>query len=152
MSLESFLILKIVLIFSNNTRSCRPFFKMRMTRPFISCEHLMSTKPTFFRPTPFSSTQSFLLFTKSISILILFRGSSAVFIIHSSRLFININSLLTINNKSLFKDKSLNFKRQMFPRPEHLSIQINCERYKVSKLANDSTSLIKTQQDIPNDF
>lgn len=54
--------------------------------------------------------------------------------------------------ESLFNDKSLNFKRQLFPRPERLSIQINCERYKISRLANDSTSLIKTQQDIPNDF
>lgn len=52
----------------------------------------------------------------------------------------------------VFGDKSLKFKRELFPRPERLSIQINCERYKESRLANDSTSLIKTKQDIPNDF
>jgi penicillin-binding protein 1A len=53
--------------------------------------------------------------------------------------------------EALFNDKELNFKRERFPRPEKLSIQIDCEKFKVSQLA-DSTSLIKVKQDIPDGF
>ncbi|MCU0429611.1 MAG: transglycosylase domain-containing protein [Cytophagaceae bacterium] len=53
--------------------------------------------------------------------------------------------------EALFNDKDLQFKRERFPRPEKLSIQIDCERFKQSQLT-DSNSLQKVKQDIPDGF
>lgn len=55
--------------------------------------------------------------------------------------------------QAIFEDPELNFKKERFPRPSRLSIEIDCEKY-VQKETNseDSTFLHKVKQDIPSDF
>jgi penicillin-binding protein 1A len=55
--------------------------------------------------------------------------------------------------QAVFEDPELKFKKERFPRPTRLSIEIDCEKYVQKETnSNDSTFLHKVKQDIPSDF
>jgi penicillin-binding protein 1A len=54
--------------------------------------------------------------------------------------------------QKVFADPALGFQKEPFPRPAHLSIEINCKKYKEQALNNDSTLMQPLLNDVPNEF
>lgn len=54
--------------------------------------------------------------------------------------------------KKVIGDPSLGFQKEPFPRPAHLSVEINCKKYKEQALDNDSTLMQPAINDMPKEF
>jgi penicillin-binding protein 1A len=54
--------------------------------------------------------------------------------------------------QKVFSDPSLGQKKEPFPRPQHLSVEINCKKYKEQNLQNDSTLMQPSPNNIPDEF